>query len=297
MKKSAKVVGVIVARFQIPALHEGHAYTVQYALDRHRDVLVILGDPYAHTDLNPLSFEMREAMVRATFPGQPIAFGRSPSLPSSARARSLAVDAIIARHFPGRPAVIYGARDSIAHRYEGAHSVCEVPTITSTSATAIRESIVPIDSHDFRAGVIFAAMSRPPVRFPAVDVALIDTSRVRVALVWKEEEEGKLRFPGTWLRVPDDTSLEDAAARCLGKELPGVSASCPWPVCSAVIPDWRFGRTRDGVVSTLFRADYRSGEPAVGQGVDGVRWVGLGDLVGAVVPEHADLARKLLRTL
>jgi bifunctional NMN adenylyltransferase/nudix hydrolase len=298
MSRDPNTVGVVVARFQVPDLHEGHRFTVQHALDRHEDVLVILGATYAPTDRNPLSFAMREAMVRSAFPDPRLAVERSDSLPSSREARSHAIDEIIARRFPNRPAIIYGARDSIAQRYRGSHPTSEVPTITSTSATKVREAIVPIDSPEFRAGVIHAAMSRPPVFYPAADVAVLDDARCRVALVAKREEEGKLRFPGVWFRPDEDASLEAAAARCLRKELPGITISRdPRMLGSARIEDWRFRRTRDGVITTLFLAYRAAGEPTPGAGVDAARWVGLASLLESVVPEHRVLANLLLQNL
>lgn len=285
-------VGVVVARFQVPDLHPGHLYTVGYALERHDDVLVILGTHHSSTDRNPLSFQMRRGMVESAFPGVRLAIRPSSAVAASYEERSRRVDALIREAFPGREATIYGSRDSFVHRYRGSFATAEVPVVYSGSATALREQVGVVNSPDFRRGVIYAANHRPLSQHPAVDVAVLDRPAGRVLLVEKFDEEGKLRFPGVFVRA-GDASYEAAAIRCLAKELPGVAAGEPRLLRSARIDDWRFRRTQDGVITTLLVADYRGGDVSPGEGVDSTRWVGAHDLGGVVAACHEPLAEIL----
>ena len=50
-------VGVIIARFQIPMLHEAHKELIDYVMDEHSRVIVFLGLSQARTTINnPLDF-------------------------------------------------------------------------------------------------------------------------------------------------------------------------------------------------------------------------------------------------
>lgn len=292
-----KALGVIVARFQIPNLHDGHKYLVNYVLDRHDDVLIILGVSSKQTDRYPLSFEMRKGMIESTFPGRKFTIVPSASLPSSQGKRSENIDRLIRGIFPGRDAVIYGSRDSVIHAYNGAFDKVEVPTVFDGSATNIRESIPIIDSADFRSGVIHTVMNRPPIYYPAVDVAVIRKDTKQVLLVSKREEEGRYRFPGVFFDPRIDNSYEKAAIRCIQKEIPGIKISDPKILSSHKITDWRYRKTRDGVITLLLWADYIGGEAVPGKGVDGVHPVDVEQIENFIVESHLPLAQALARTI
>jgi bifunctional NMN adenylyltransferase/nudix hydrolase len=285
------VVGVIVARFQVPELHEGHRYLMDYVLKRHAEVLVILGVAAAVTDRNPLTYEMRKQMVESMYPNRAITFTSSDSLPSSYDERSQRIDAIIRAAFPGRKAIIYGSRDSFIHTYRGEFDRHEVPTIYSGSASKIRQDVPVINSPDFRSGVIFAMKSaRRPLSYPTVDVAVVRPDLEQVLLVGKRDEEGELRFPGVFFNHDTDTSFEQAALRCVAKEVPTIVIAKPSIVGSSQIADWRYRKSRHGIVTLLVRAEFVRGEPVPGEGVTTVHWVKFEDVPDVLVRYHLPLA-------
>ena len=70
VNESAEV-GAIVARFQVPELHEEHKALIQRVVNTHPRVFVILGlaaDACKCTYNNPLDFPTRKAMVEKEFP-------------------------------------------------------------------------------------------------------------------------------------------------------------------------------------------------------------------------------------
>lgn len=287
-------VGVIVARFQVPQLHEGHRYTIEYVAKRHADVLIILGRSYAPSDRNPLSFEMRKRMIELAYTENEFVIVPSDSLPSSHAERSRRVDEIIRQNFPDRNVVIYGARDSFIDNYQGTFVTSRVPTVFAGSATEIRKDIKVIHTPDFRAGIIYAMVNSKSHSHPAVDVAVTDSDLHRILLVGKSAEEGKLRFPGVFFDPEVDMSYEVAALRCVAKELPTVIPEHPEIIGSCRIKDWRYDRTKDGVVSLLLRAEGKSEVPLPGRGVDTVKWVDVDQAHESLIECHIPLLGLLL---
>ena len=294
-KKSTEPIGVIVARFQVPMLHVGHQHTISYALKRHQTVLIILGKSYSLTDRNPLSFEMRRDMVHNLYSPERVRVIGSDSLPSSYGERSRRIDELIEKEFPNRKAIIYGARDSFIHTYEGTFETHEVNTITNGSATQIRRSIKPVNSVDFRSGIIYALTNQKPLSHPAVDVAVVSVQASQILLVGKDDEEGKLRLPGVFFKPELDDSYESAGARCVAKEIPSISFGPLRIVKSCLIEDWRFKKTSEKVVTLVMTTQYGSGNPEPGDGVDTVQWVHFDDLLDAVIPDHKKQAEIILK--
>lgn len=288
-------IGVIVARFQVHNLHVGHRYTVEYVLERHQEVLVILGVSYSSTDRNPLSFEMRKGMLESLYPGR-LTIVPSTSSPSSIETRSQMIDVLIRKTFPNRDAVVYGARDSFIHNYSGIFPVREVPTVYSGSATQVRESVGVINSPDFRAGVVYSHVHRKVGIHSAVDVAILGPQGI--LLVGKKNEEGRLRFPGVFFNPDEDDSFEQAGIRCVQKEIPTIRfADSLKFVASQRISDWRFKKTRESVVSLLMKTHYINGDPHPGVGVDSVEWVPLSECGNRLIESHIPLLNLLKQNI
>jgi bifunctional NMN adenylyltransferase/nudix hydrolase len=229
-------------------------------------------------------------MIEGLYPDGRLTIVGSDSLPSSYEERSRKIDTLIRQSFPDHDAIIYGSRDSFVHTYQGIFSKHEVPTVYSGSATEVRKAIPVINSFDFRAGVIYATMNRKPLSHPAVDVVIVDSDLQRVLLVGKRDEEGKLRFPGVFFDPELDQSYEDAGLRCCSKEIPTVRISQPLIIKSHKVDDWRYRKTRQGVITLLMKAYYRGGEPSPGKGVDTVAWVNCHDVRDALIKSHQPLA-------
>lgn len=279
-------VGVIVARFQVPELHAGHRYLVGYVCERHQDVLIILGVAKSYpTNRNPLSFEIREQMIRETFSGRDFTILPSLSSPASYDVRSIHIDSLIKENFPDRQAVIYGSRESFIHTYTGVFPVVEAPTVFPGSATEIRDSIAMRHTPDFRAGIIWNVVNRPSIGYLTVDVAVVHRELGQVMFVSKSGESG-WRFPGSFFDSTIDNSYEEAGIRVINKEVPTISIGYPKLIASTKIQDWRYHGTRDGIVTLLLSAQYLGGYSSPGKGIDRVRWFNFYKVSDILVPEH-----------
>ena len=58
-------IGVVVGRFQVDDLHEGHKCLLNFARRRHPNLVVFIGVPALEgTRNNPLSYQLREQMIK-----------------------------------------------------------------------------------------------------------------------------------------------------------------------------------------------------------------------------------------
>src|ERR1700739_1359102 len=171
--------GVLVARCQVPELHEGHLWLFNEVKARHERVIIFLGvKPIGSTYKNPLDFETRRGRVQAAFPtftGLPL-----PDLPTDA-AWSNVLDARIRELADYGDVTLYGSRDSFASHYSGAFKPIELTMphdLRNNNGTEIRATVTNQvrASADFRAGVIHAITNKRPVTLAAVDVVITQKS-------------------------------------------------------------------------------------------------------------------------
>ncbi len=285
-----ETVGVVGGRFQEPdpREHPGHIATIEHALSRHKDVLILLGvyEESPADDRNPLSYRSRRWAIKSAFPQRSLRFSPLPSHRKPYTYRSTQVDAIIKREFPGYDAVIYGSRDGIYGTYEGEFRKEFVPQVFDGSATQIRESIEEIDSVDFRKGVVWANVHRRKLVYPTVDVVIQQPNLGRVILVRKPDED-EWRFPGVFFDPDTDFNYEAAALRAVSKEVPTVTTQEPQLIQSQRIDDWRYRKSRDGVMTLLMKTPHSGGEPTPGTGIAEACWFEYGEVTPELlVPEH-----------
>lgn len=149
--------GVIVARFQVPYLHEGHSYLISQALQQHDSVVVFLGTPKAFVPSirEPLDYATRYLMIRRAFPQ--VHIRRQVDIPADDKLWSSTLDSEIDDfHFAPEKVTLYGGRDSFLKHYSGKYKSIEINTIASRPGKEIRAEITePENSEDFRRGVIY----------------------------------------------------------------------------------------------------------------------------------------------
>lgn len=297
-----QALGVVVARFQTPDLHEGHRYLLDSVLARHRRALVVLGTArtYVPTAKNPLDFATRRELVLRHYPSALVAELRD-CRDDALWSRDL--DAIVGGHAAVGEAVLYGSRDSFLRYYSGAYRTEEIAPVDDVSATELRLEAVthPARTVDFRCGVIYAATTRPPVVYQTVDVAVLDRARARVLFARKHEDSGLLRFLGGFV-LPSDASLEDAARREAAEESGAVEVGEPVYLGSIRVDDWRYRVGPDRIVTALFAVPYVFGHAHGARDVDETVWaaeaeVASGALAARLVPEHRPLGELLARHL
>src|SRR3989344_819437 len=102
-------VGVIVGRFQVARLHQGHRHRIDTARKAHEKLLIVVGSASFPTPRNPLTYPMIHAMLSREYPAAAIC--KIEDHPSD-RIWSQALDACIDTLLPDHYAELYGSRDS-----------------------------------------------------------------------------------------------------------------------------------------------------------------------------------------
>jgi bifunctional NMN adenylyltransferase/nudix hydrolase len=289
-----KKVGVIVARFQVAALHQGHRNLIEYALSQCERVLIVLGIPGSlPTNRNPLEFSMREAMVREAYPAVEIV-GLNDQLSDEYWSKTL--DLMIEERCHGCDVILYGSRDSFFSAYSGHLKIEEFASLCGENGTSAREQIAGRRdvTPDFRAGIIYREETRMPHIYVTVDVAVIN-EQGEVLLAGKEREQGKLCFIGGFVDV-SDASLVAAASRELYEEAGGIEVGGESGfvyVGSTLIDDWRYNGSKDCVMTNFFVTTYLFGAPQPSDDIDSLQWVPI-EKIGEVLTEyHLPLAKML----
>lgn len=292
-------IGVVVGRFQVPNLHQGHKFLINYALQRHDRVLVVIGcSPLPLTRRNPLDYETRAMMIGRYFPDIVIARiddNRSDEVWSNR------LDEIISSYFPVNNAILYGSRDCFFGHYKGRHKtelvdVQSDPSGQEYNATDLREAVGPNGSMEFRMGMIYASKLPFPTSYQAVDTAVLNERDQTVLLGHKVGDGDKLRFVGGFVD-PADCNLERAAKREVIEETGHIETADYKYLGSTRISDWRYRGGPNAVMSAFFVAKFIYGRPQAGDDLNAVAWVPLCELEDRIISEHLPLAKMLTEYL
>ena len=268
--------GVIVGRFQVHELTDGHMELLRQVRVRHPRVIILVGcTPAGPTKRNPLDFVVRRRMIEAKFPEfivVPIMDKKTDELWSQE------VDARIADVIGAVPAdvVLYGGRDSFIPYYNGIHEPheLELSNPISPSGTEVREKLTNtvMESADFRAGVIYAMHQMYPRTIPTVDVAVLHCNgdKTEVLLGRKKNEKG-LRFIGGYAE-PGSDRYELDGAREVMEEASREIGNFEY-ISSQKIDDWRYTNETDKIKTLFFMATANSLDIKAGDDIEHVEWV------------------------
>ncbi|MCK9369161.1 NUDIX domain-containing protein [Candidatus Dojkabacteria bacterium] len=287
-------VGVIVGRFQVDELHDGHISLINQIVNNHRKVIVFLGlSPCKCTVRNPLDFESRKKMILEKFPDIIVLYimdqysdiSWSDNLDNQIKIIS----------GPKQTVILYGSRDSFIKYYSGKYETEELEQTIFTSGTEIRKKISNLvaGSPEFRKGVIWAVNNQWPKCFPTVDIAIIGRKYNTLSvMLGKRKGEPKYRFVGGFVN-PGET-LESAALREVIEET-CLSLKGLRYLKSFVIDDWRYRSEADKITSSLFIGEYDGDLPQASDDIDELRWFVLAQsLLSVIVDEHKDMMYSLL---
>ena len=120
------MIGVIIARFQTPYLHDGHKALINEVLSKHGKTVIVLGvSPIRGSRRNPLDFHTREKMIKKEYPE--VVVLPLPDHPLDAKWSS-GLDTLLSNTFPGSSFTLYGSRDCFINYYSGKNSksLCQI---------------------------------------------------------------------------------------------------------------------------------------------------------------------------
>jgi hypothetical protein len=161
-----KKCGVVIGRFQVPCLTEGHKTLINTALSKSDKVLLLIGEGKVNSK-NPLSYEMRYEMIAKTFAKEYeqkiliISFIHDRPEDDYDWVRSLDARIDIYDSVIENP-TLFGGRDSFIDCYKlhlGKYPTEYVNTINNVSGTDLRAKCfksLPKYSYDIASAIIWA---------------------------------------------------------------------------------------------------------------------------------------------
>lgn len=270
-------VGVIVGRFQVPFLHDGHREVLKFVAERHHKVIVVLGVT-GHgqaTKSNPLDYDARVQMISEEFPE--FTFQYIEDSPSDEFWSSWLDRIITTQTSASQTAVLYGSRDSFIPHYTGRFPTLELDTDKILSGTELRESVKKRKSgntKDFREGRVSAVYDQFPANQFTVDIAIFNDDHTQILLGQKENERDTWRLPGGFA----EHTLE-RTARKEAQEETSLEITDPTFVKSFEIDDWRYrGEIDKKITTALFVCKALFGKAQGGDDLPRVKWFKVADL-------------------
>lgn len=292
--------GVIVGRFQVHELHDGHKELIRTVCKKHDRVIIFLGvSPTLATVRDPLDFPTRAQMILSAFPnGITVGVTVCPLADrSSDEVWSRKLDEAIRHVAPYGDITLYGGRDSFVACYTGHFKPVTLDMEVEKSGEQVRVKVGNniIASSDFRAGVIYSTQNRFPIPVMCADIACIEYvggGFIRL-LMGKKPDDTCWRFPGGHLN-PGETLLM-AAQRELHEETGLLFDRANFKVVdSFVLDDWRYRKVPDKMTTQLYAVEYTGGAVKAADDLAVVEWQEINALKEQdVLPNHREMFHAL----
>lgn len=266
-----KTVAVIYAPYQIPLVYQEPIQLV----DRENSILIFVlpVKRFPNSKTAPLDFHTRQQMLHTACPKAMILPLPEEKCPENwvKKLESL-VSGVLSS--PSKITLYTSVEECHCYHANGgiwqSKIFSSVPDISYWKKDPLppKEAVCrkyvqsPIDSVDFRKGVIYALNSRFPVSWLTVDMAVIRPGKKEVLLGRKPGEQ-LWRFPGGF-KDRSDSNLEMSVHRELMEEvmkgMNGMASNefftSPSYVGSTNINDWRYAGDEDGITTVLFEVEF-----------------------------------------
>ncbi len=300
---SKNKIGVIVGRFQVPELHAGHIELISRVVAAHPKVIIILGCKPGNPDNeNPLSFYCRKTMIEKHFPNVWIdCVYDTKSDENWVREVDRTINDYICNEDTG--VTVYGSRESFTSCYrqhtKRGYDVVDLMPLESLSGSQVREitAAFPVNTEDFRKGLIYATTNRFPTAYPCVDVVPYyiadDGNETPMIILGKKLNDTKLRFIGGFVS-PTDKTLEEAAVREL-KEETGLDAIGDVFYLGSSVIDSVYYRNENSIITSLFAVEVNPTQvPVASDDIDSVHPISMLELTPEMLEDsHKPLFRRL----
>jgi len=293
-------IGVVVGRFQVHNLHEGHHELIKTVMANHDKVIVFLGvSPAKSTKRNPLDFKSRELMLRQSYPNLTVLALQDCGNDDE---WSKTLDTKIREVYAIGDVALYGSRDGFIPHYTGQFPTVELDSRHNVSGSEIRKSLSnkAQGTAEFRHGMVYATFDRYPISFTCVDGAVLDEKGNILLGHKKSDPKYTHRFIGGFVDINKDESLENAVTREVMEETGSLGIGKPTYIGSAKVEDWRYRDEQDGIMTSLFKIQYIFGRPTAQDDMDELDWFKLEAVLDGtikVVPEHEVLVKLLKANL
>tara|TARA_R110002020_G_scaffold403349_2_gene613488 strand:- start:1145 stop:2098 length:954 start_codon:yes stop_codon:yes gene_type:complete len=295
-------VGVIVGRFQVPELHDGHKDLFNTVLDRHDTLICVLGlGAIRASKNNPLDYEARRKMVLDEYPDAIVIYQSDDQCNKSWSKR---LDAEVRKHIsPGSKVVAYGSRDSFIKHYEGNMETAVFEPESFTSGSAIRKALnnKTKSSKDFRIGALWAVGNQYPVAYPTVDIAIMNEDGDKVLLGRKADEE-LWRFVGGFVDPSNKFGVKGALEQNARREVmeeTGLEVSEMEYLGSFFVNDWRYRSEPDCIMTTLFKTKITYGRPVASDDIANLKYFPISNIIDrkAILDKIVEIHRPLMEAL
>lgn len=217
--------GVIIGRFQVHKLHEGHKSLIQYSLDRHDKTLIIIGCSKITDINNPLPYYFVTEMILSTFNSNNLIIDYQNDIIDDDIKWSKEIDKTIKKYsVEDKPVFLYGSRNSFKNHYFGKYEVNTIPEVKNLSGTDIREEVKNSwhCSEDIRRGVIWAIGNKSDeyVWTKGKDIVMVGTSALivkdnKILLLKRKGSHGE----GTWATPGGHIDFGESPEDCVVREM------------------------------------------------------------------------------
>jgi bifunctional NMN adenylyltransferase/nudix hydrolase len=300
-----KNTAVIIGRFQVPDLHEGHIHLIETVRSLHKKVIIFLGVSPIISDKDPLDYPTRARMISSKFPN--VITCPLPDMGSD-EVWTRNLDSLIRSMCPTGGIKLYGSRDSFIKYYTkaaGKFPTIELLPTIKLSGTEIREEVMREvkDSTDFRSGLIYQINNRFPILFPTVDIAVLtQASKIEECHILlgqkRDAKTNQWRIPGGFIDKSDGPIRvgKNAAVRELNEETGLKITAKDLHYVDQIIPDdWRYSGTQDGILTTLFKVILPSKVECIADDdLVSIKWFSLEEAIEIIDPVHTNLIKVIV---